>query len=235
MNELTLKTRLGKRLKSLLRCIPEQTDEVWDLCCDHGAIGRAVIESNPDCTVVFNDIHPDIMTRLGDALTQFNARRYRLITAPAQTITLPANKRLTVILAGVGAEQCIEILNNLFKQPAADNAYFIISPATKTYFVRQFLCQNSVFLANEQVVTENRRSYEIICIQRQPASGTTLMTRTAAFLFGQCWRPEGDNHLPHLKKQLNYYQSSRKNDLEIRNICAGYRNLIKNLTADLEE
>ncbi|TCS43063.1 tRNA (adenine(22)-N(1))-methyltransferase TrmK [Reinekea marinisedimentorum] len=227
MTNTQLKTRLGKRLRALLNAIPDGTKQVWDLCCDHGAVGRAVIESRPNCEVVFNDIHQDIMARLSKKLIALGAKNYRLEVAPAQNLKLNGEQRPTIILAGVGAEQCIEILKQLFSQPAAEQAYFIISPATKTYFVRQFLCQAGVYLADEACISENRRSYEIICIQLQQKASNRPMIGTAEDLFGACWQPGNAEQLKHLKKQLKFYQSAQKPTPETDLICQGYQQLIE--------
>lgn len=230
MNDLVLKTKLGKRLRFLLNCIPSDTDEVWDLCCDHGAIGRAVLESRPSCEVIFNDIHQDIMARLEETLVNLNASNYRLDVGPAQSIKLPSNNSLTIVLAGVGSEQCIEILQELLSQPAALTAYFIISPATKTYYVREFLCKAGVYLELDEAVSENKRTYEVLGIRLSDIGNhSKRMTRSEENLFGNGWTANNPDHQKHIRKLLNYYQSAQNPDAKTKAICKGYTALLEKL------
>lgn len=222
-----IKTRLGARLKALTNCIPDNTTLLWDLCCDHGAVGRAVLETRPDCEVIFNDIHKDIMARLGTQLQELEASNYQLNIGPAQNIQLSDQPNQAIVLAGVGAEQCIEILEQLFTTPAGRQAYLIVSPATKTYYVRKFLCQYGAHLLDEKVVIENKRGYEILCIQAE-SSSAVKMHSTDQFLFGGVWT-DCVKQLTHLQKTLDYYRAQRNPDSETQFICSGYENLLERL------
>ncbi|WP_320826887.1 SAM-dependent methyltransferase [Reinekea sp.] len=233
MTDQTLKTRMGTRLTALFSAVPETTSEFWDLCCDHGAIGRAMLESRRPCPVVFNDIHNDIMANLQHQLTALQAEDYRLYYGPAEQIVLTESPRPTLMLAGVGAEQCITILTHLFAQPASASAIFIISAATKMHRVRQFLIDQGVFLVHESVVTENKRAYEILSVGRDSFSGGKKMSARASDLFGACWQPDNPDHRRHLDKLIGFYQAKSQH-LPAGNIDAtvqGYKDILKNYHA----
>jgi len=230
MIDQTLKTRMGTRLTALFSAVPATTSEFWDLCCDHGAIGRAILESRRHCPVVFNDIHSDIMANLQRQLTALQAENYRLIIAPAEQLVLTDSPKPTLMLAGVGAEQCIIILTQLFAQPASASATFIISAATKMHWVRQFLIDQGVFLLHESVVTENKRSYEILTVGRDSFSGGKKMLASPGYRFGACWQPDNPDHRRHLEKLIGFYQakSLHRQAENSAAIVQGYKNILKN-------
>ena len=232
MIDHSLKTRMGTRLSALFNAIPETTTEFWDLCCDHGAAGRAILESRPSCPVVFNDIHSDIMAHLEHQLAELAADNYRLAICPAERLELTASRQPTLLLAGVGAEQCIVILAHLFAQPASASATFIISPATKMYWVRQFLIEQGAYLLAEQVVTEHNRSYEILTIRREPTSSGLAMIDHPDFSHGDCWLPADPNHRRHINKLIAYYgaQLEHRPTPQSKAIVQGYQNILKKLS-----
>lgn len=219
------KTRLGKRLEALVESIESPNSVVYDLCCDHGAVGRAVLELMLSEHVVFNDIHPDIVTRLGHQLSSLNATNYELNVQPAEQVSLQLVDHGHIILAGVGDEQCIEILKALFAQPASRNYSFVISPATKTYFVRRFLQSTSATLLFDRIVTENRRSYEIIGVQN-----SSVCSRPVSSV-GEGWEPGNAAHQQHLKKLIDFYsaQLRRGSNAEVERIVEQYQNALDKL------
>jgi len=231
MNSTHLKTRMGKRLSTLFQQIPQNTTTFWDLCCDHGALGRAVIESKLGTRVDFNDIHPGIMLNLEQTLTRLGAEHYELKICPAEQTLLSTTPHPTIMLAGIGDEQSIKILKALFAQEASQNALFIISPATKNYNVRRFLAEHGVYHIEELAVTENKRTYEIISISLQPSDEATKMRPDNEFLFGQCWQPGNSDHIRHIKKILKFYlaQSINSNQPDINAVVNGYQNILKKI------
>jgi len=222
-----MKTRLGKRLSALFNCIPPETNYLYDLCCDHGAIGRAVLETHKQCHVVFNDIHPDIMSRLATLLHSFNASNYSLSVCPAEQLQPLSSKRSTIILAGVGDEQCIRILRHLSAIPSLKQAHFIISPATKVQKVRRYLKQNGAKLICESTITENNRTYEIIEV-----SFDTLIEHRPISEFGYCWSSEDPTHQTHLKKLITFYSAQRNTALnkEYERISLAYKKILEKIS-----
>lgn len=222
---MPVKTRLSRRLKALYRTLPEHTDIMVDLCCDHGALGRAVLETGRVAEVVFNDIHPGIMAKLQDRLEHFGADRYRLSVEPAQNLVLPDTDNGIAILAGVGDEQTITILNSLLTQPQARSYRFVISPATKTAIVRHYLQQCSVRVLSDDIVDDAGRCYEIITVT--PVA-TTVDSHAEPSLTGQSWLPDHPVHRRHLTKLLSFYQAQqqRRASPTIAQICDQYRQIL---------
>lgn len=190
-----------------------------DLCCDHGAIGRAAIEEQRVQHVLFNDIHPDIMQRLDTALKQYGAEQYSLSVEPAQELLLPKTDRGLVMLAGVGDEQTIQILRALLAQPNAETYQFIISPATKVWNVRAFLKSCKVHCLADSLVCENGRCYEMIHVI--PSAEPEALVDP----FGTAWQPDNADHQASLKKLIRFYSDQLKqgpSDIT-EGIISGYR------------
>lgn len=219
MTQNARKTRLGHRLNALYNLIPEGTELLIDLCCDHGALGRAALEEQRAKRVLFNDIHPDIMQRLSQQLTRFGASMYQLSVEPAQQLILPDTLTGTVVLAGVGDEQTIDILRALMTQPQAGNFRFIVSPATKVYFVRDYLRQSNIRCIEDVIVCENRRCYEILTLV------TDHPQAIAVSQFGDQWQPDNAQHQQHLNKLIRFYSAQLKQgeSAQTRRIIEGYR------------
>ncbi|MDN3648592.1 tRNA (adenine(22)-N(1))-methyltransferase TrmK [Reinekea marina] len=236
MTHLPLKTKLGTRLRHLVESIPTDTELVWDMCCDHGALGRAIIESRPQCQVIFNDIHKDIMARLKEQLIQLNAQRYRLAVCPAEAVSLEETSRQVVVIAGIGDEQTITILEALRTQAHAKNCTFIISPTTKVALVRQYLIGAGFYRVNESIVTENKRSYEVITVATQQTQHAQLMTEKNGDLIGRCWQPI-ESHRQHLKKLIGYYQGQALNPEKAyaKFLLQRYKLQLKNLNESIEK
>ena len=210
MTQTALKTRLGKRLNQLFTSIHQDAEIVWDLCCDHGALGRAVLETRPTTQVMFNDIHPNIMARLSDQLKRLRASNYHVVVSPAQQIELQANAAQTVVLAGIGDEQCITVLKALSAQVNAKNCRFIVSPTTKVALVRDYMIDAGFYLVNQTTVTENKRTYEVISICTTDRYGGHRMSNALGDDIGSCWTPCAE-HIQHLTKLIGYYKGQALN------------------------
>lgn len=99
--------RLPERLQSLLD-LCEPGLPLWDLCCDHGLLGIAALESGQFSEVIFNDSVPHVIEQLSERLA--GRARCRTVLAFAEDI----GEELTgnLILAGVGGEKIFKILSN---------------------------------------------------------------------------------------------------------------------------
>src|SRR4051812_49221992 len=98
--------RLSPRLEALLtRCVPGFP--VWDLCCDHGLVGLAALESGKFTAVIFNDSVEHLLNLLKPKI---NGRAdCRIVHAFAEEISEPLTGNL--VLAGIGGEKIYKILS----------------------------------------------------------------------------------------------------------------------------
>lgn len=103
---------------------------VWDLCCDHGSIGRAALEQCSETRVVFVDRSAQTVRKLAEALGGSSglAGRYRLVCADVLRMELPAAPVNFVIggvsslvicrfLEGVAGRRGDRLVCNTFQDP----------------------------------------------------------------------------------------------------------------------
>ena len=227
MPDNSLKTRLGKRLKAIYQSIPQPADQLFDLCCDHGALGRAVLESQPACHVTFNDINVGIMQSLQQTLQRFNAKNYSLHTGPAQEIRLPERGQSVIVLAGIGDEQSIAITEQLLAQETEQPCRFIISPATKVHYVRRYLASAPASLITERLVTENRRTYEILYVIKD-----TSEHKRPISAFGEQWQQGNRDQQQHLWKLIQFYSAQQRQQAlsDSQEISNGYQEILKKIS-----
>lgn len=216
--------RLGKRLRAIVELIDPETNRCYDLCCDHGLIGRRFGEQQPLCQVFFNDSRAAILARLTEIFGDSERQRYRILTGCAEKISLHPTLRGTVVVAGVGDIITIRILSALFQQTSAKNYDFIIAPANRCAQVRQFLAASATNLVSESVVTERQRSYELIKVRLADRPHKTLS------LTGECWQADNPDHRRHLQKLIDYYrrQLQQKSNPELEALIVAYEQKINN-------
>ncbi|PTY38743.1 hypothetical protein BGP77_11220 [Saccharospirillum sp. MSK14-1] len=196
-----MKTRLGKRLTALFNVIADDYDSVWDLCCDHGRLGMALLETERTPQVHFVDCIDSIMTDLAARLEHYGARNYQLHCCPAEHVALPASGKHLLVLAGVGDEVTVRIVQQLHAQTTDAHIDWLISPANNLFQVRQFL-QPILGVLDEGVIAENGRLYEWLWVR----SGAPKTIANPALF----WNPDDAEHRRHLGKLLKHARQQQR-------------------------
>ncbi|WP_157954380.1 tRNA (adenine(22)-N(1))-methyltransferase TrmK [Saccharospirillum mangrovi] len=198
-----MKTRLGKRLRALFEAIPEHGyDSVWDLCCDHGRLGMALLETDRTPWVHFNDSVPGILIDLEERLRRYGAEHYQLHTGPAEALALPDAGKHLLVLAGVGDELTVRILQSLSQHKTSAQFDWLLMPTHNLFQVRQFLIDQNWGLLEEGWVFENGRGYEWLRVT--PAGGQRL-ENPAPF-----WDARNAEHRQHLTKLLKHARQQQR-------------------------
>lgn len=198
---------VGKRLEAIfdLTLFAHKTqpyDAIWDCCCDHGYLGLKLL-NQPRCpTLYFVDQVPHIMQQLATQLSAYPSDRYQTITADAGRLTLPINQRHLMILAGVGGERIIEIINNLNTHNSSQQIDYLLCPTTAQFDLREYLTTTDYRLSYEAIVSEKGRDYEILLISRS----LTAQNSSEITLIGEMWDATQVNHQRYRQKLINHYQ-----------------------------
>lgn len=218
-----MKTRLGKRLTALFDAIPTGYDSVWDLCCDHGRLGMALIETGRAPQVHFNDCVGSIMADLEARLIRYGATGYTLHTVEAERLQLPGEGRHLVVLAGVGDEMTIRILEALSLTDSADRFDWLISPANNLFQVRRWLREHGFGVVEEGLVFENGRGYEWLQVTSDRHRAPTPVANPAPF-----WDARDPQHRAHLAKLVRHARKQRRNpaDTDSDAVLAAYEPLL---------
>jgi tRNA (adenine22-N1)-methyltransferase len=201
-----MKTRLGKRLKALFDAIPPGYDTVWDLCCDHGRLGLALLESQRTGTVHFIDQVASIMDDLQVRLERYGATGYQVQTIAAERLALPPDERALLVLAGVGDEVTLAIVNALSAQNPDCPPDWLISPANSLFQVRRGLQQQEFGLLEEGVVFENGRGYEWMRVCQDRHRAPIAVSNPASF-----WNAQLPEHRAHLQKLVRHARQQQHN------------------------
>ncbi|MEM7532171.1 MAG: tRNA (adenine(22)-N(1))-methyltransferase TrmK [Chloroflexota bacterium] len=163
--------KLGHRLQQLNLMIPDGYDHIWDCCCDHGRLGMTLLQRNAAETIHFVDSAPNVMVKLETALAQYfphSRHRWQAHCLDVTKLDLAAYTAVTqkqlVIIAGVGGDRVIELVNAMMARHIDWSIDFLLCPVHHNYKVRELLRANQLGLLNEKLVCENKRFYELIYV-----------------------------------------------------------------------
>lgn len=201
-----MKTRLSKRLNTLFDAIPVGYDSVWDLCCDHGRLGMAILETGKAPEVVFVDQIPEITQEVEAQLQRYGAEGYRVLCQDACTLELPSQGRHLLVLAGVGDEVSLNIMAGLLAHGATHSHIdWLVSPANNLFQVREQLQQWPLSVFEEGFVMDKQRGYEWLLLQHSEAPQHPV-SNPAPF-----WDASQPEHRQHLQKLLRHARKQYRN------------------------
>lgn len=193
--------RLGKRLRALLDVVPAGYDDLWDLGCDHGRLGLALLEARRAERVHFVDRLPWLIDGVREHLAQYPSQRWSAQALDARDLTLKTTPCELVLLAGVGADQTLAILNALSERHADSTPEFLVAPSGPVFRLRHALSESGFRLLQENFVMERRRGYQLLRLTRA-VEGTQQLSLTGRF-----WQRGDADHYEYLEQQLGHYRS----------------------------
>ncbi|NRB41956.1 MAG: tRNA (adenine(22)-N(1))-methyltransferase TrmK [Pseudomonadales bacterium] len=170
---------LGPRLTAISQhiniCIDNIVNQprdlhLWDCCCDHGFLGRSFLSQPSLHTVHFVDRISSIMQQLdtklaADCLPDQQARAQTHIGCAAD-ITLDTQAQHIVVLAGIGGNTLIELLDGIYQRHNASEQQiiFALCPNYHCYDVRRYLQQQYFELISEAYIQDRNKSHEIMLV-----------------------------------------------------------------------
>lgn len=169
---------------------------LFDLCCDHGQLGLAALERWHLPHVSFVDQSPSVMQRLAATIEQsgLDLSKVTLVTGAAETLSVPPGAS-DFILAGVGGQTIVKILDGLFPSGLGEHR-LIISSQQKTQDLRFYLRTRDFRLIDEQVILEKGRFREVLTL----GSEGDLVT-----LYGEKYQQRSDPVSQAFVLHLHYY------------------------------
>lgn len=161
--------KLGQRLTQLNDMIPTGYTHIWDCCCDHGLLGAALLSRQASPTIHFVDIVPNLMQQLEDKLQRFYPRQsipqWHVHCIDVAKLPLSDySESPLVVIAGVGGDLMIELVNSICLQNPQLHIDFLLCPVHHQYELRQHLIKLECRLIDEKLIEENRRFYEILYV-----------------------------------------------------------------------
>jgi tRNA (adenine22-N1)-methyltransferase len=222
--------KLSHRLNSLQSLIQGQYDHIWDSCCDHGLLGAALLASAPQSTIHFVDIIPSLMLEVEDKLQRFypqskggsNKPRWQVHCMDVSQLVLATdNSRHLIIIAGVGGDLTLKLVQSLCLAHPDKQLDFLLCPVHHHYSLRQGLSALHLGLIDEVLVTENRRFYELLYVSSQAQLPISAVG-------DKLWQQDLPLSRAYLTKTLSHYKKMRradKNNPELEAIISAYSQL----------
>jgi len=179
-------------------------DEFWDMCCDHGFLGMKLFEKTQTSRVYLLDQVPKILDWLENKYTKFNDGRIEFRLQDAKTVKLDATKNHMIVIAGVGGETLIEILDAMIKNNPSAKMDFALSPNSHIFQIREFLQPNFTLLS-EDLITDANRFHEHILVRFTP-----LCLPSVSLTGDQFWQTSPFAK-PYHNKLVTHYSLINKN------------------------
>ena len=217
------KVKLGKRLAAVESAVSGHYDHIWDCCCDHGLLGFRLLNQDKASHIHFVDIVPQLLFDIEEKLSRFYQGKNRwhvhcLDVANLPLKNYPTEKHL-IIIAGIGGQLLIDLLDKLLSVVGNMNVEFILSPVHHNYQLRQFLNQQKCALIDEFIVAENERFYEVIHIDNVEGKDVSLVG-------DKMWDFDSPLHQSYLQQTINHYQRMSQNPTsDVSGIIRAYQTL----------
>lgn len=131
---------------------------VWDLCCDHGLLGIAALESKKFTDIHFSDQLEHAMDRLERQYRRFPQTHFHCGPCEDLSSVLDGN----VVIAGIGAERMLKILEVLEDKALLNPSTLILGPQKNESLLDPFLRQKERFYSIKVLeVAERHRQRRI--------------------------------------------------------------------------
>lgn len=205
--------------------VTKHYDHIWDCCCDHGLLGQTLLQRSAANTVHFVDIVEPLMLDLQQRLEGIPLPSHRWAVHCTDVADIPlsteANHQELIIIAGVGGDLLIELVQSLLVKHPNHKLEFILCPVHHHYKVRQALIDLKLGLIDECLVHDNRRFYEVIHV-------STTSTKNIASVGSLMWDFTRKEDNEYLKKTVQHYQRmNQKNDPSTSQIIHEYNALVE--------
>ena len=221
--------KLSKRLKEIEALVSADYGHIWDCCCDHGFLGRALLERQAAKTIHFVDIVPklisDIEARLqASSVDSDSAWQVHCIDVADLPLEQVEGKNL-VIIAGVGGDLISHFVEGLHRQHPDLDIDFILCPVHHQFKVREKLIQLDFSLKKEILVKENKRFYEVIFVSSQ-ADPKQKISPVGESIWQPKDKKQADVTKEYLDKTLKHYSRMQQgNGRDVSRILEAYQKL----------
>jgi len=129
--------------------------------------------------------------------------------------------RHLIIIAGVGGERLIELMQGIISNHENLHLDFILCPVHHNFKVREYLAAQSMGLIKEVLIKENKRFYEVLKV-------TTHGNRDVSLVGNDMWDFNDADHKLYLQRTIEHYQFKlNDSSLDAKKIVALYKDLIE--------
>jgi tRNA (adenine22-N1)-methyltransferase len=203
--------KIGKRLQSLDKAVTRRYDQIWDCCCDHGLLGMLLLKRQAAKVIHFIDIAPVITDALTVRLQQYfpldsdNATQstWRVHCSDVTALDLAkasaAEDTHLMIIAGVGGERTIDLMQAILNRNPTLTIEFLLCPVFHIFQLRQALAHWQLGLIAEQIILDKGRFYEVIHVAKN-------LDQPIAPVGSLMWDCKSNSHRQYLEQTIAFYQ-----------------------------
>ncbi|WP_220770941.1 tRNA (adenine(22)-N(1))-methyltransferase TrmK [Shewanella sp. MBTL60-007] len=213
--------KISQRLQHINTLINAPYDHIWDCCCDHGLLGAALLKRKAARNIHFVDVVPNLMFEVKLKLQRFfpdgeldkpSLDIASLCVPSADSLwqvhcvdvakldLAEKSQRQLIIIAGVGGDLTIELVQQIMARHPQHSLEFILCPVHHIYKVRTAMQQLGLGLVNEHLMQENKRFYEILHL-----STTSQIPLTS--VGSVMWDMDRELDRDYLQKSLKHYRN----------------------------
>lgn len=172
--------KLSKRLQTIADFV-KKNSVVADIGTDHAHIPIYLIENNIIDKAYACDINKGPLEKAKENIANFGVSK-NIVLRLSNGLDKMSNKEVdTIIIAGMGGELIIDILNR-GKSFFDKKNTFILSPHTKTDEVRDYLIRKGFTIIKENMCIDEGKFYTVIEVRY---TGNTVVYSEAELLYGK--------------------------------------------------
>jgi tRNA (adenine22-N1)-methyltransferase len=200
--------KLSNRLTALCQSIDSNAfPHIWDCCCDHGYLGRQLMLDHPESHIHFVDVVPHLIDQVTVDLNNQPLNNWAVHCLDAAAIQLDPSQNHLVLIAGVGGDLLIEMVNSIVSHHSElmlnRKLDFILCPVRQLHKVRTGLNALKLGLVSEQIVEENNLFYEVIHVSNQSDKAVSLVGEAMWDLSNPAHVSYQQTMIRHFEKQPN--------------------------------
>lgn len=220
---------LSRRLHQINRMAKQHYNHIWDCCCDHGQLGMELLERGAADTIHFVDILEPLMLEIESQLSAQASYKnhwqvHCLDVAKIPIAETDSSDSHLVIIAGVGGDLLIELVQKILTLNPDRNIEFILCPVYHQYKVRCTLIELGFKLKAEDLLREKKKFYEILHVDRH--SGKPISP-----VGSMMWDFRRLEHRDYYQRMLEHYGRMEKQDscsIDSASVLQHYKNLKNN-------
>ena len=152
-----------KRLLKLLELVPENSNVVFDVGCDHGILSALLITTGKAKKVYASDISKMSLEKTIKLKEELKiSDKIECLVSNGLNDFDKTIKSDCVVIAGMGGNEIIKILSNI--SDFSGYKTFLLQPAQDFYAVRKFLSKNKFEIIEDQIIEDKGKFYaNILC------------------------------------------------------------------------
>jgi len=149
--------KISKRLETISEFIDDNCN-IIDVGCDHALLDIYLFNNKKNIKLIASDVKEGPLLQAKKNIEKYGCNIKVKLGNGIDTIESDTD---TIVIAGMGGDTIIDILNN--GRDKLDNIKnIVISPQSEWKKTRQFICNLGFYIENEQIIEDSNKFYLIV-------------------------------------------------------------------------